>query len=56
MIPEILLEIIQQADDWDIILLYAQGITNYKNNTWKTHIGMGSAGIFNKLQGFIEIW
>lgn len=28
--------IINAPPDWDIILLYAQGMTNYKKNTWDT--------------------
>ncbi len=28
--------------DWDIILLYTQGVTNYKDNTWETGDLMGS--------------
>lgn len=37
-------QIIKSAPpDWDIILLYAQGITNYRNNTWNTSFLTGSA-------------
>ena len=29
--------------DWDIILLYTQGVTNYKDNTWECTNISGSA-------------
>lgn len=40
-------------EDWDIILLYTQGITNYKDNTWETSpISGSSIGYLINKKGF----
>tara|TARA_B100000902_G_C27292117_1_gene907750 strand:- start:805 stop:1584 length:780 start_codon:yes stop_codon:yes gene_type:complete len=39
--------------DWEIVLLYSHGITNYRDNTWKCNYGVGSTiGYLINYEGF----
>ena len=43
--------------DWNIILLYSQGFTNYSENTWQTSICSGSTiGYFINKKGFEKLY